>query len=343
MVEKCVSVVLLNWNGWRDTIECLTSLYQTTYDNYDVIVVDNGSEDASVAQILAWTDGQRRGDFSPSNGETRKKPTSVKSYTREAAAILERRGADGHHHATETLTLIRNGRNIGFAEGNNVGIRYAMHVSNADYVLILNNDTVVDKDLITELVKAEESDEKIGAVEPIICDYDRPRKVQFAGGGRVNLYTGKFSEAHGDVAQTRDVDILSGACFLLKREVIERVGGFDKDFFLYCEEADLSIRIRKEGYRIVYVPQARIWHKGAASTARDRRLEVYHRTRSMFFFMRKHATKTQYYSFVVSFILTLPLIAGSIVINRKTPALLKVLVKGIQDGAFQSIDLHSQS
>ena len=121
-----VTIILLNWNGKEDTIECLESLKHITYPNYEILLVDNGSTDGSVECFRERYPG---------------------------------------------MEIIENGENLGFAEGNNVGIRRAMD-EGADYVLLLNNDTVVDPEFLGELVKVGESDPKIGIVGPKICYYN---------------------------------------------------------------------------------------------------------------------------------------------------------------------------
>ena len=141
-----VSIIILNWNGLEDTIECLESLKKITHPNYEVIVVDNGSE-GNDAQMLQ----ERFGDY---------------------------------------IHIIRNDKNYGFAGGANIGMRYVLNNSAADYVLLLNNDTVVDPEFLTELVKVAEADPAIGITGGKIYYYDNPGQLQFVW-GRIGLRAGR--------------------------------------------------------------------------------------------------------------------------------------------------------
>ena len=131
-----VKIIILNWNGWQDTIECLESIFQISYPNYQIIVVDNGSTDGSAAKIRDWAEGK---------------------------GIIE----------NNKLVLIEQRENLGFARGNNVGIRYALDRRVADYILILNNDTVVAPDFLTHLVENLEKCPRAVLAAPQVIDYYR--------------------------------------------------------------------------------------------------------------------------------------------------------------------------
>ncbi len=227
-----VSIIVLNWNGVRDTIECLESLQRITYPDYEVIVVDNGSD----------------GDD---------------------AEVLEERFGDYIH-------LIRNDRNLGFAGGNNVGMRYAMK-SGAQYVLLLNNDTVVDADFLTHLVEQSELDDRIGIVGPKIYyhDFKGRSDIIWSAGGRIQWWRlqiyrhiGLNDEDLPRYRNTVSVDWVTGAALMIKRCVIERLSFLNPRYFFRMEDVEYCIRARKEDYRVVYVPAAMVWHKVGASTRR---------------------------------------------------------------------------
>lgn len=168
------------------------------------------------------------------------------------------------------VTLITNKENLGFAEGSNIGIRYALE-GGADYVFLLNNDAIIDEETVTELVQVAESDDKIGIIGSRICCYDRPDRIQSAG-AHIGIKTGRvWYPDYGKSITTTDgkavdVDAVSGTAMMVKREVIEKVGMLDPTFFCYFEDTDWCIRARKTGYRVVIVPMSKIWHKGGAST-----------------------------------------------------------------------------
>ena len=148
-----VSIIILNWNGWKDTLECLESLYQINYPNYDVIVIDNGSEDESIKKIREYCKGkiETKSDFFEYSEDN--KPIKIFEFKEEE---LETKKTINNEFSSlspnKRLILIKNHKNYGFAEGSNIGIRFALKSFNSDYILLLNNDTVVDKTFLTELV-----------------------------------------------------------------------------------------------------------------------------------------------------------------------------------------------
>jgi hypothetical protein len=222
-----VSIIILNWNSIDDTRECLESLKNVTYPNYDIIVVDNGSE-GDDARLLS------------------------------------------SEYGSEAL-IIPNDENLGFPEGNNVGIRQALK-KGSDFCLLLNNDTIVDPQFLTELVGAAK-DPSIGVVGSKIYYYASNR-VESVGGYAwwwlmfmKNVALG-FEEDTGQFDCLKDRDYVHANSMLIKREVIERVGLLDPDFFFGAEEYDFCIRVKRHGYRIVYVPTSKIWHKSGRSRAK---------------------------------------------------------------------------
>src|ERR1700690_2923308 len=137
-----VSVIILNWNGWKDTIECLESLYQIDYPNYDIILVDNHSEDDSIQKIRDYCEGKIRPKSTFYNYNQENKPIQIFEYTqKEIEKDLQTNKSKGYQDLSsdKKLILIKNDKNYGFAEGNNVGIRYSLKTLNPQYILLLNN------------------------------------------------------------------------------------------------------------------------------------------------------------------------------------------------------------
>jgi hypothetical protein len=240
-MQKKVSIIILNWNGKDDTIECIKSIKRNNYKNYEITVVDNGSEDGSVSEIRKY--------------------------------FLD-----------SEVNIIENKRNLGFAGGNNVGIRYAIKGS-ADYILLINNDTTVDEDFLRELVKAGELDNKAGILGPKICFYGEPKRIWFAG-GKVNWLKNKGTHIGLDEIDQeqynnkKEVDYLTGCCLLIKREVVKKIGDLSEDYFLYYEDTDFSLRTRKAGYKCLYVPKSTIYHKVSRSTKPGSPSYIYYHTRN---------------------------------------------------------------
>ncbi len=162
-----ISILVLNWNGWRDTIECLESLYQISYPLFDVIILDNGSRDNSLESLRCYSAGDLPVSSKFFEYMSENKPIQILEYTNSEAEVgggRENEIAD--LPSNEKLVLIKNDKNYGFAEGNNIGIRYALKVLDPEYILLLNNDTIVDKDFLSELVSVARADDTIGFVGP---------------------------------------------------------------------------------------------------------------------------------------------------------------------------------
>jgi GT2 family glycosyltransferase len=309
-----VFIVILNWNGWEDTIECLESLNKISYSNYHVIIVDNDSEDDSLSRIRAYARGEIavKSAFLPNN--CRSEPLTVVSYTRrevedsQPEVLSEKLArASDNKLSNGPLIIIQNEQNYGYSEGNNIGMRYALKGS-ADYVLLLNNDTVVDKYFLTELVGAADKDGSIGVIGPKICWYDRPSVIQSTGfrmdfwtGTLISLNRGKtdLDAEHFHEGALLPADYLSGACLLIKRKVIEQAGMLDPIYFLYFEDQDWCTRISRAGYRIVCDLNSKIWHKTTASTSKAKRFSQYYPERNRVIYMRKYARTLQFIPFLL--------------------------------------------
>lgn len=191
-----------------------------------------------------------------------------------SAAILKRECPD--------VTVLETGANLGFTGGNNVGIRWAVR-EGADYVLLLNNDTTVEPDVVAQLVDAAERMPEYGLLTPVIHYYDPPREAWFAG-SRMDLSRGmavhdnsRIPDVSGDV---QEVPWASGCAMLLKADLLSALNGFDERFFLNWEDVDLSLRVRAAGKRIGLVPGARIYHKVSRSMAKAAGRSTYYHIRN---------------------------------------------------------------
>ena len=225
-----VCVVILNWNGLTDTIECLKSVLKVTYPSHEVILVDNASS-----------------------------------------------GDDVHQLANEfgnSVRIIRNDRNYGFAEGNNIGIRYALEHSPPDYFLLLNNDTVVAPDFLDQMIRVAESDPQIGILGPKIYyyDFDGRKDVIWTAGGKIRWWHPWFYHAIGQgdddlpkYQRPKTVRWISGAAIMIKRHVLEQTSLLNADYFLGGEDVEYCLKARAYGFKSIYVPTARIWHKVGGS------------------------------------------------------------------------------
>ncbi len=240
-----VSVVTINYNQSKVTIDLLHSLRNVTYPNIEVIVVDNAS---------------------PSDN-----PDVLKTMFPE-------------------IILIKSKENLGFAGGNNLGIRRAK----GEFILLLNNDTEVDPGFLEPLIKIFEENPQVGAVSPKIYFHHTPMMLQFTGISPINNITvrstgwgfGKMDEGQFD--EDKESFFAHGAAMMVSRKVIEEVGLMAEIFFLYYEEMDWGQRIRNAGYEIYYVHNSVIYHKESVSTGKLSPLKIYYMNRARIIYMRRN-------------------------------------------------------
>lgn len=258
-----VFISIINFNGRKNTLSCLNSIKEINRDLYDlsVVVLDNGSKEEFNVQESDFKD--------------------IK------------------------LKVIKSEVNLGFSGGHNKIIEYALK-NRSDFVLVLNNDTEVDKNLISQLLKTVQ--DGVGITVPKIYFYpgfefhkDRYKKddlgkVFWYTGGKmdwknvVGYHRGVDEVDHGQYEKIEETDFASGCCFLIKREVLEKVGLFDEKYFLYYEDNDLSQRVKRKGFKIIYNPKAILWHKNAGSVGGSGSyLQDYYITRNRMLFGIKYA------------------------------------------------------
>jgi len=249
MFEPLLFILLLNWNGWKDTVECIESCRKLSYPHFRILIIDNGSTDGS-------------------------------------EAMLRERFPD--------LDFIQTGVNLGFAGGNNVGIRYALE-QGADYVWLLNNDTVVEPDALSALVQIAQADKTIGMVGSKILFHADPERLWYAGAVLDSdkphrpYHLGLNEKDRGQYAAACDTGYITGCSLLARREMIEAVGVMDEELFLYFEDADWSARAKAAGWRLVYCPESLVYHKVSVSTggAASPTL-LYYTSRNRLYFVKRN-------------------------------------------------------
>lgn len=242
-----VTIVTLSWNRKVHTLEWLESVSRLDYPNCDVLVVDNGSTDGS---------------------------------------------PDAARKRFPDVSIIENAENLGYAVGFNVGMKHAFN-DGADYVLIMNNDAVIDTDALTPLVEAAEKEQTVGFTSGKVFHYFRPDEIQTLGmtvhpllvtGGQI----GSGEIDHGQHDEPAEREISDDVFLLVRRAVFEQLGGFDEDFEFYGHEnVDWCLRARKAGFKIMYVPEAKLWHKGRTGGGWIA-FYVYYQTRNDFVLLAKH-------------------------------------------------------
>ncbi len=201
-------------------------------------------------------------------------------------------------------TIIQTGENLGYSGGNNRGMEYALR-QQADFILFMNSDVFLDPKMIGNLVKAMDKDKNLGAVGPRIYYYQDKKKIWFIE-GPINWIKGTTHSLHqgekdkGRFKRPIATDRLAGTAMLIRSEILEKIGGFDETYFMFLEDVDLSVRIRKEGYMLKTIPQAILWHNESTTTGgKDSKKTIYYYTRNKLYFMRKNAN---FFFFMTSFL-----------------------------------------
>lgn len=300
---KKVYIILVNYNGWQDTIECLESLLKIDYPHYQIVIVDNDSPNESIKYITAWAEGslalqeQESTIFKSFVMPYSKKPISYVLYNREEA---EKGGNKANESKYKNpLVIIQSGYNGGFSFGNNVGIQYALARNDADYILLLNNDTIVKSDFLTELLKGATSSSSIGITGAKIYYYDEPNKLWF-NGGTFNEWFGRTT--HIKKESTQDIStcsFITGCCMLIKKEVIKKIGLLDESYFMYVEDLDYCYRARKAGFVLNVAHKSIIWHKvGASNEGELSEFAVRYMVKNHYKFIKKLDGLQKYCAFI---------------------------------------------
>jgi hypothetical protein len=217
------------------------------------------------------------------------------TYPNHRAIVLDNHSTDGSVEAIRStfprVQVFPLPENRGYTGNNNVGIRLALG-QGADWVFVLNEDTLLDANCLSELIRVGTSDARIGMLGPMVYHHDEPNVIQSAGGvfgrGWEGEHLGKNEMDHGQFSAPHDVAWLTGCALFVRRAVIEQTGMFDERLFIYYEETEWCLRARRAGWRLVHVPQAKLWHKGVRRDYRPNPSFTYYMTRNRFLMLAKH-------------------------------------------------------
>jgi GT2 family glycosyltransferase len=253
-----VGIIILNWNNADDSIECLSSVFNQQYDNYFVIVVDNGSTDGSKEKII---------------------------------------------QAFPNIDILSLETNTGYAVGNNKGISRAIELG-AEFIFILNNDTIVSPSCLKELISTAGTNKKMGMLGPkMYCA--NPTDLLYSRGSYViwkqakTIHRGMFQKdgIQSGEENPEQVDFISGCGVLVSKQLIDRIGGLDEEFFLNYEDSEWGIRAKRFGYEVWYIPKAIIWHKVSSTLGIASPANTYYMTRnSLRFFWMNSPGVLRWYS-----------------------------------------------
>jgi GT2 family glycosyltransferase len=297
MVNKPnVSVVILNWNRKEMLLDCLRSIKELDYPIYEIIVVDNASTDGSVQAV---------------------------------------------HEKYPDVVLIENDKNYGAIGGKNIGLRQALQ-SDVEYVYMQDNDIVAAKDTLTKLVEVAEGDSNVGMVGAMMYDYSKPDTILSAGGTidwtqNVSRGRGDSQKDVGQFSKIEPVDYLWGGAVLVRKSVLEKVGLFDEDYIGYWfEDSDLSVRVANGGYKVLFNPFSKVWHKPHATAEQFSYRKKYLAARNAIRFMKKHASPMQWAKYLFFSIGGLPYMYLRDIFSGKNLGGTRGKAKGIWDGIWNN-------
>lgn len=291
--EPKISIIILNWNSFDVTLDCLESLRKMEYRNFEVVFVDNGSADGS---------------------------------------------ADKLEQSAPEAKVIRNPVNLGFTGGNNAGMQDAL-TRDPDYLLLLNNDTIVAPDFLSQLVRAAESDPKIGILNPKIYYFEPSNRIWQAGGVHKPWWSsakqvGCKKVDNGDYDEAREVSFVTGCALLIKSAIVRQVGLLDDQYFLGWEDLDWTVRVMQAGFKAYYVPQSKIWHRESFDTKKNggKKLRDYYGIRNSVLFARKHMPARWYWPlYWMSMARRMAYMTGGYLL-KADPARIKAIYEGLWSG-----------
>ncbi len=290
-----VYIIVLNYNGWQDTIECVESLLKIVYDNFQIIICDNASTDDSMMYIQKWL----KGDVKANYAKHKKLKKLVLPYTQKPIQFSKVRYRNNmfldENIVSDKIILLSCDKNRGFSGGNNVAIKYAFMKNDFTYIWILNNDTVVEPDALRCMVDTFLYYHNIGVTCSTICKYAQPEVIQYIGLD-LNKYSFETPRIGKDfpISEINNINLnkihaLNGASFLMHRNFINKVGFLEEKYFLYYEESELAMKAKINGYRIFPCLKSIVYHKEGSSTSKEgSAFSVYHMARSCTIFVWRY-------------------------------------------------------
>jgi len=289
--NSAVYIVILNWNGWKDTFACLDSVFKTTYADHRIIVCDNHSTDGSFRHLRSYLGGRFPNAVW---GGQLSWPDHRTAQRVESAELCSPLSSPGDGTACEHgVVLVRTAFNLGFAGGNNIGIAFALSQGNADYIWILNNDTIVEPETLSAMIERMKAVPDAGICGSTLLYYDNPQRIQSLGGARYLKWAGIGVQLGANERWPMDVraesiekemSYVAGASMLVTQRFLETVGLMEDSYFLYFEEIDWSLRAAGR-FKLVYAPDSIVYHKEGSAIGSSR--SGRHRSPRSFFWLTR--------------------------------------------------------
>lgn len=289
-------IVTINFRKYRDTIECLESLLQQDYPDFQIFILENGSNDSSSEKLATWGKAKLGDDFlSITAGEIEK----------AAARFFKKK-----------VILITSNENLGFAGGNNLVIPIAIKMG-ARYIWLINNDTIQKEDSLKALVETAQLYDKAGMVCSEVLSFSEPYMIESLGSRLIIplgifRHIGKGLKGSDVPSVPLEVPYVYGCSFLISEKLVRDIGLMDERYFLVREESDWSLRARRRGWKIYSAPSSIVCHKGSTSIGKRSEVFCYYAVRNTLLFMRK------YYPFFLPLVILsmFPMVTGLILVDN---------------------------
>ncbi len=261
MTQPKLAIIILNWNNWNDTCECMASLLENTYQNFQIILLDNGSNDDSIKYIQSWAKGRQLISIGPLKSVAKKYKVDFKKFS-----LNEIQDKNYKLNTLRTrLLIIENNENIGFARGCNTGIRYALR-NHFENILLLNNDTTVDKKCIEILIDFNNNNKQYAVLSPKIYYYDKPNQIWNFGGkltlnGSRKYYCQNKIDTNNIKEEVKEITFITGCALFARTEIFEKYGLLSEKFFFGEEDYEFSLRMKNLRIKMAAIASAKVYHK----------------------------------------------------------------------------------
>ena len=261
-------MILICYNGAKDTFECVNSLAKSAWGNLSIIIVDNESSDNSLTMLQE---------------ELSLTPCEIKFEGKSIFCSFE---------SEKDIYLISSGFNGGFSYGNNIGIRFAMNLD-AEFFLLLNNDTLVEEDIFERFISSIHAQDN-AVIVPQINNYPQTDLI-WSRGGSYDLSTGKiklyfYNKPDKSIVEKFPVSFATGCCWFFPRKILQDVGPLEESYFMYVEDLEYCHRILMQDYEIICDTSIKIYHKVSASTGGGvNPFSVWYMARNRIYFFRKYS------------------------------------------------------
>lgn len=326
-----VAIIVVNYIRWDLTIECIESLLVQNYPNFHIFIVDNDSKNSSLMYIADWLKGKSTSEpvdkhrlkMIPQNKDTLQFPIPFQILTDFTQYIPNEQTKDPQ------VTLIQSKENLGFAGGNNLALKYAFQKKRFEYYWLVNNDAVVDKNALKELIVKAKLNKNYGLCGSLTLHYNNPQLVQCYGGGRYNPkwaigylygYNQKYQKNIDENDVETKINYINGASCLIANQCIEKIGFLPETYFLYLEDVHYSVLVQRHGFRLGFSKNSIVYHRESTTTNEGK---------------NKKSLTTEFYFHRNRILLTKSLFPNKIITVRL--ALFASIVKRILHLRFQSV------